>query len=293
MGLLVRKGALTCSIEICTIYFMRLRIITIFLLAAVSSCALSHDGSNSTRSKEKPQSQPEKPLDPAGKKGPLSWQEQLERLHKLKRQGKELRLIIGRKNDETDHPPLPEIADGEWVFNDVEPSSRLSADDPIQLQVDLSDGLVIFDKTKVYDVTVIRNIESDIFTQIVFDHSVWKFIGDNVKPFVFRAHRLLKPGGKLFFPENFGGATVSLKPLPQGYILKTSPNEPDCVIGIEVDVNRPNDTYKRAYDEIAERYGRFFVKMGFSSVVRHIEKPYVVGHYGKTVVMTNFYEITK
>lgn len=233
---------------------------------------------------------PEPGLPEVGKE--LTFWEQLKRLHELKRQGKELRLIIGRKNDESGHGPLPAIANGEWVFNDTDRSQKNSVKDPIELEVDFTGEHLITMESKTYDVSLIREIEDETFSQIVVDSSVWKFLAHELKRFVYRVHKKLKPGGKLYIPEESGTIKGYLKPLPGGFDLEVCDNDPDCVIGIRKNVDAPENISAKIYDEIAKRYQRYFTKKGFSSFIRHINKPYVIKSYGSSRPI-NYYEITK
>jgi hypothetical protein len=134
----------------------------------------------------------------------LKWQ--LARLQKLKKAGIELRLILGRKNNDKRHQPLPKDPHVEWVYLADQETDKIGKDDPIQLTMGYHD-------LQTNPEALAAMINEKTFSMIATEPSSKPpLVDENTIP---QLHRMLKPGGAIYisdpsFKENYQPDSVPM-----------------------------------------------------------------------------------
>jgi len=164
---------------------------------------------------------------------------------------KELCLIVGRTNKES-HPPLPDCVrskKAEWVFGNIVPTPL---DYPLQLTMDFSDH------------DLLRILESNMFYNIVFDWSVWKYV-DHRERVLLELLRLLTPGGYLYFDDIIGAKNLQFRLQTEDYMIEPSIGLPRRIFlrqnGPESLSNE--EVMKHARAEFNRRVRVFCIVLGF------------------------------
>jgi hypothetical protein len=128
---------------------------------------------------------------------------EFQRLVDLKNEGKKIYLIVGRSSDE-DQPELSVEDDVVWVYADVAPPAYYDEEDPIQLVMNFE-----------YP-NFLRHIQSNLFTRIIFDRSVWKSFQS--REFDFKEYqRILVRGGSLYFEQDIIGGMIGIKEMNKNF----------------------------------------------------------------------------
>jgi hypothetical protein len=119
---------------------------------------------------------------------------QLQQLLDLKKQGKEIYLIIGRGNAEIKQPLFTDGDKRVWVFGQYDKDALLKDNQPhLFMNFDSEEHL--------------KTIPDDLFAGVTFDFSVTKFFG-NLPESVRHYYRMLEPGGKFFADLMLNGFTL-------------------------------------------------------------------------------------
>lgn len=117
--------------------------------------------------------------------GNYDFNQEMTKIRELRAKGKEIRLIIGRGNNEKHHPPLPQEDNVVWVYADAS-GDHMTKDGQLHLWMSMDDP------------THLNKLDDGLFSEILFDWSVLHFFQDRQNDFHEYA-RILKPNGKLFF----------------------------------------------------------------------------------------------
>ncbi len=135
---------------------------------------------------------------------------QLDQLQKIKKEGKNLNLILGRGNKEIPSKIALGDAQNIWVYGNID-GSTLIADSSPHLWMNFNN---------IYH---LRSIPDELFNIIAFDASVIKFFGMYKVSAEF--YRMLKPGGKFFFDLSLSYRHLCLLPDKLENCIKSLPGE--------------------------------------------------------------------
>lgn len=226
---------------------------------------------------------------------------QIERLRALKRSGKKINLIVGRRNIERNQPPLKYEPNEEFVYCDIQKTDHCSEFDPIQLTMDCG------------DINQLSKIDNEIFNRIIFDFSVAKFFKDKRLLLEVYFHKLIR-GGK-FFSDFYGNGLINYDryfDIGIEYDSKIKPGHyeidtwnfnvilPIAYSGLgasaaEVERIRHSgrELLKKAEFDLAGVVENRAKEVGFTSFKLHNDQDYPVKHWTNSTNVRSYYEITK